>query len=92
MPLCEVRRRAALHLKQSRYLPLGSTGDADQDVADPRLRAYPSASPRESGTAGVVHAAHPVEGDLPLGATCPAWVMPNADGAGYYGFTLRPTT
>ena len=29
-----------------------------------------------------------VSGMLPL-ATCPAWVMPNADGAGYYRFTLN---
>ncbi len=30
------------------------------------------------------------EGALPLGGSCPAWVMPNADAAGYYRWSLAP--
>ncbi|MGO8992956.1 MAG: M1 family metallopeptidase [Polyangiaceae bacterium] len=80
-----------LHMKQSRFLPVGSTGDTNKTWQIPVCATYPSASPNaKAGTAESCTLLTDVEGDLPLGATCPAWVMPNADGAGYYGFTLAP--
>ena len=76
-----------LHMKQSRFLPVGSTGDRNETWQIPVCATYPNA---KGGTAESCALLTDAEGDLPLGATCPAWVMPNADGAGYYGFTLAP--
>jgi cytosol alanyl aminopeptidase len=80
---CSAGAKPRVHLKQSRFLPLGSTGDehqvwqipvcvrADRDVACTLLTAP--------------------EGDLELSsATCPSFVFPNADGVGYYRFSLAP--
>ena len=77
--------KATLELRQSRFLPLGSTGNADQRWQIPVCARYPSgATPRETCTLLTER-----EGSLPLDTTaCPAWVMPNAEGAGYYRWAL----
>ena len=82
--VCAAGARPRVHLAQSRFLPLGSTGGAtaggwqipvcvraDRDVACTLLTAP--------------------EADLELpGAKCPSSVFPNADGSGYYRFALAP--
>ncbi len=75
-----------LHVKQSRYLPLGSSGDANVIWKIPFCARYgvKGAAPKE--TCALVEAA---EADVPLDA-CPEWVMPNARAAGYYRFSLAP--
>jgi alanyl aminopeptidase len=76
---------AVVHLKQSRYLPLGSSGDASRTWELPVcLRAEGIAAPVCTQLKGV-------EGSISLaGGKCPAWVFPNADGAGYFRFALAP--
>ncbi len=76
-----------LHLKQSRYLPLGSQGDPNKLWQVPVCARYPTGGGSASKeTCTLLTAA---EGDLPLeSAACPAWVFPNARGSGYYRFAL----
>ncbi|MCU0686967.1 MAG: M1 family metallopeptidase [Polyangiaceae bacterium] len=75
----------ALRLRQSRYLPLGRQGKAERPWQVPVCARYPDAgTTRESCTL-----LRNAEGVLALpAARCPAWVMPNADGAGYYRWQL----
>jgi cytosol alanyl aminopeptidase len=75
-----------IQLRQSRFLPIGSTGSARETWQIPVCVRYE-----------VNHAAKEActlltsrEGSLPLDA-CPQWVHPNADGAGYYRFSLTST-
>jgi alanyl aminopeptidase len=77
-----------VHLSQSRFLPQGSTGARDALWQVPICAKY-------DGGGGAVKEACTLlagrEGDLALeGAACPAWVFPNAEGAGYYRFSLAP--
>jgi len=76
--------KTVLHLAQSRYLPLGSTGDASRVWGVPMCVRY--------GTAG---GANKVKCELLDQATGTmvlddaaknTWVLPNADGRGYYRF------
>ena len=85
--VCEPGKPAQLSLSQSRYLPLGSEGTAKQLWKIPVCARYEAGgSVRESCTL-----LEREQGSLPLEAAgCPAWIMPNADGAGYYRFTLDP--
>jgi len=76
-----------LHLTQTRYLPTGSTGDAGHGWQIPVCARYGVG--KETHEACTLLTEH--DGDLPLGATCPAWVMPNEDALGYYRFSLAPT-
>ena len=73
-----------LHLTQSRFLPLGSTGDANQSWQVPVCARYAvgAGAPKEACTLLTER-----EGDLALDG-CPSWVMPNAGGMGYYRFAL----
>jgi len=69
-------------LSQSRFLPLGSTGDASQRWKVPLCVRYATAGKPE-------RACTVLEGEtaslpLPKAKGCPAWFLPNADGAGYY--------
>ena len=74
-----------LRLRQSRYLPLGSSGDENRAWQVPVCARY--ADGRETRRACTLLAGR--EGELPLeAATCPAWVMPNADADGYYRWSL----
>ena len=83
--VCESGQAPRLSLAQSRYLPLGSGGDSAQTWQIPVCARYEVAGAvRESCT--LLDAA---QGSLTLDApSCPSWILPNADGAGYYRFTL----
>ena len=75
-----------LHLKQSRYLPLGSTGDANKTWQIPVCARFQSGKETKEACTLLTDR----EGELPLGATCPDWVFPNSDSAGYFRFALAP--
>ena len=75
-------------LTQRRYLPTGSSGSAEDRWQIPVcLRYQPDgrATPREQ-----CMLLAEAEGTLELEGRCPAWVHPNAAGAGYYRWTLPP--
>lgn len=70
-----------LKLKQSRYLPLGSTGDVDRVWGVPLCVRTPAGTRCEL--------LNTATGSMPLeGASCPAWYMPNAGARGYYRFNM----
>jgi alanyl aminopeptidase len=79
--------KPSLALKQSRFLPIGSSGDPNRLWQIPVCARY--AAGKEVKEACTLLAAR--EGSLALdGGTCGGWVMPNADGAGYYRWALPP--
>jgi len=82
----ECKGGAKLHVKQSRYLPIGSSGDAGKAWQIPICARYPSGKETKVACALVGDR----EGDVPLEGACPAWVFPNADAAGYFRFALAP--
>lgn len=76
----------ALELRQQRYLPAGSGASADQSWTLPMCVRYADGEePRNE--CGLVQGA---TARLPLvqARSCPAWVMPNAQAAGYYRYVL----
>ncbi|MDH5490670.1 MAG: M1 family metallopeptidase, partial [Myxococcales bacterium] len=79
--------RTTLSLRQSRYLPAGSTGERDRIWQVPVCVRY-----SVSGTlAEQCVLLTEVEAEIRLEASaCPEWLMPNARGAGYYRFTMPP--
>jgi cytosol alanyl aminopeptidase len=75
--------KTVLHVKQSRYLPLGSTGDANRVWGVPMCVRYAVAN----GDKVKCEIFDTAEGSIVLdGAAKNAWVMPNAEGRGYYRF------
>ena len=80
--------RPALVVRQQRYLPLGSTASANQTWGVPLAVRY-----GDGGTVreekGIVTGAQ-TRFELKQAQGCPAWVMPNAHGNGYYRFALAP--
>jgi alanyl aminopeptidase len=74
-----------LHVTQSRFLPLGSTGNAAASSWQiPICARYGVGNDTKEACALL----STPEADLALGATCPDWVFPNADAAGYFRFSL----
>ncbi len=90
VPLVSVRTDcgtggATLEVTQSRYLPLGSRGDAHQLWQLPLCVRYGDDTHLQRDCRLVTAA----QERWPLsGTACPQFVMPNAGGAGYYRFTL----
>lgn len=81
---CTADGDGQLEITQSRYAPLGSKIDTDAS-----LWQVPFAA-RVNGPAGertIRQMLKAPKTRLPLGADCPNWVMPNADGAGYWRFS-----
>lgn len=77
-----------LDVAQSRYLPVGSKGDSRRTWQVPLCVRYGTAD----GTGKDCMLLTGAKARLPLKATsCPTFVMPNADGAGYYRFALDAT-
>jgi alanyl aminopeptidase len=76
---------ATLSVEQSRYLPLGSKGDSDQQWLLPLCVAFGDAGGR--GEHCELIQGSTASFDLPT-PSCPDYVMPNADAAGYYRFTM----
>ena len=76
--------RGALALAQRRYVPLGSSTEREATWQVPFCARY--------AVGGEVHRACTVleeaRGELALEEGCADWVMPNADGLGYYRWSL----
>ena len=75
-----------VRLSQSRFLPLGSSGDAKQEWKVPLCVRYGSG--KGTGRACTVLEGESAELALPEAKACPTWVLPNADGAGYFRTAL----
>ncbi|MEX1829280.1 M1 family metallopeptidase [Luteibacter sp. CQ10] len=76
--------KTVLELKQSRYLPLGSTGDANRVWGVPMCVRYGTGGGANKVKCEIFDQA---TGSMVLdGAAKGTWVMPNADGRGYYRF------
>ncbi len=76
---------AVLDVSQSRYLPVGSRGDPQRTWQIPLCVRYGTAAGPGKDCALLTGA----RTRMTLKASgCPAFVMPNADGAGYYRFAL----
>ena len=77
--------KTILHLSQSRYLPVGSTGDAKRVWGIPVCVRYGTAD----GSKVSCEMFDQATGTMTLaGASNATWVMPNAYGRGYYRFSL----
>ncbi|MEW9572400.1 M1 family metallopeptidase [Rhodanobacter sp. Si-c] len=77
--------QTVLELKQSRYLPLGSRGDSQRIWGVPVCVRYGTAD----GSKVTCDMLDKATGSMVLaGASNPTWVMPNANAAGYYRFSL----
>ena len=77
--------QTVLELKQSRYLPLGSRGDSQRIWGVPVCVRYGTAD----GSKVACDMLDKATGSVVLaGASNPTWVMPNANAAGYYRFSL----
>ena len=69
-------------LSQRRFLPVGSSGDASQRWKVPLCVRYGTGA--RAGRACTVMEGESAELPLPEAKACPTWLLPNADGAGYY--------
>src|SRR5207249_92764 len=80
--------KTSVQLEQKRYLPLGSKGNADSIWHVPVSVKYATKGKTQEKyfLLDQTKAAF----DLTSGA-CPDWVMPNADGAGYYKWGMSQT-
>ena len=75
-----------LRIAQSRFLPVGSAASSAGTWRVPVCVRWGDAQGGGGSQCSLVGASSSV---LPLeAASCPAWVMPNAGGAGYYRFAL----
>ena len=81
---------AVLAVSQSRYLPVGSRGDPRRSWQLPLCVRYGTVGADGKTVVGKeCQLLKDVETRMPLKAAgCPAFIMPNADGAGYYRFAL----
>lgn len=77
--------KTIVHLSQSRYLPVGSTGDAKRTWGIPLCVRYGTAD----GSKVKCEMFDKASGTIELAdASNPTWVMPNAYARGYYRFSL----
>ncbi|WP_189644657.1 M1 family metallopeptidase [Luteimonas gilva] len=80
--------KPVLVLEQQRYVPLGSTLSPEQTWGIPLSVRYADGGQiREEK--GIVTGKQ-ARFELKQAQSCPAWVMPNAHGTGYYRFSLAP--
>jgi alanyl aminopeptidase len=80
--------KPALVLRQQRYLPIGSTASAAQTWGIPLSVRYADGSQVREEKGLVTEGQSRFE--LKQAQGCPAWVMPNGHGAGYFRFALTP--
>lgn len=82
---CSVSGSPVLHVRQNRYRPLGSPIEGDSRWLIPLGVAY-DADGKRHVTRKLISTAEDIVA-LDAGS-CPSNLMPNADGAGYYRFSL----
>jgi alanyl aminopeptidase len=84
--------QTVLQLSQSRYLPIGSSGDAQRVWGVPVCVRYGTTASGKDGAPSSKVACQMLDqatGSMVLaGASKPTWVMPNANASGYYRFSL----
>jgi alanyl aminopeptidase len=84
--------KTVLHLSQSRYLPLGSKGDAKRVWGVPVCVRYGTAANGKDGAPSSkvdCEMLDKASATMVLaGASQPTWIMPNANASGYYRFSL----
>ncbi|WIG54968.1 MAG: Membrane alanine aminopeptidase N [Rhodanobacteraceae bacterium] len=78
---CNTKGNAMLELAQSRYLPLGSTGDPNRLWGVPVCVRFPNGV--QCQMLDTKSASMKIDG-----GQCPAWYMPNANGDGYYRYEM----
>jgi alanyl aminopeptidase len=95
LPLVEARvdcskqkHGAQLLLKQSRLLPLGSTGDRQRRWGVPVCARYRVWKEIREGCTLLDQPEGALELDRRPGEPCPAWLIPDAGGRGYYRWAL----
>ena len=74
-----------MRLRQERYLPIGSDADRKRLWQIPVCARYGVRGNAQESCALLTE----TTGALPL-SSCPAWILPNADAAGYYRWRLPP--
>ncbi|HET6343884.1 MAG TPA: M1 family aminopeptidase, partial [Myxococcota bacterium] len=79
----------ALKLSQSRYRPLGSAVRAAGQWQVPVCWRY--AVPNGGLTRGCTLLTEPTQTVAPTAPACPTWLIPNAEGAGYYRWRMDAT-
>ncbi|MEO6227322.1 MAG: M1 family metallopeptidase [Thermomonas sp.] len=78
--------KTVLQLSQSRYLPLGSSGDSQRVWGVPVCVRYGTAD----GSKVACDMLDKAAGSMVLaGASNPTWIMPNANASGYYRFSMN---
>jgi len=83
--LTEKQGKVVLELNQRRYLPLGSSADSHRVWGVPVCVRYGSAD----GSKVSCQILDQAQGSMVLAdASQPVWVMPNANGSGYYRFGM----
>lgn len=84
--------QTTLQLSQARYLPIGSSGDAQRIWGVPVCVRYGTAASGKEGAPSSKVACEMLDkatGSMALpGASKSTWVMPNANASGYYRFSL----
>ncbi|HKZ09879.1 MAG TPA: M1 family metallopeptidase [Rhodanobacteraceae bacterium] len=78
---CNPKGAATLELTQSRYLPLGSSGDPNRLWGIPVCVRFPNGVQCQMLN-------QKSDGMKVDGNQCPAWYMPNANGDGYYRYEM----
>ena len=73
-----------ISLKQSRYFPLGSLGESDQHWKIPVCLRMG----RNGESSKVCLMLTQKEQNFKLSQACPEWIIPNANSAGYYRFSM----
>jgi len=89
LPLIEMSSQCTdegvnIKLRQSRYFPLGSSGDRDQVWKVPVCLSTGSGEISSKTCLMLTQK----ELDFELPGACPEWIMPNANSAGYYRFSM----
>lgn len=89
LPLVEVATECrdelvSIHLNQSRYFPLGSKGNREQQWKIPVCLRLGNADETTTTCLLLTEKQQSFE----LAQTCPDWVIPNANSAGYYRFSM----
>ena len=86
---CEEGQKPSLEVSQSRYAPLGSSIDSTaSEWLIPLCVSYNADGSRKSNCAMLRESKQTIVLDSD---SCPSQVLPNADGAGYYRFTMNET-
>ena len=87
--ICEEGQKPRLEVSQSRYAPLGSSIDSGaSEWLIPMCVSYAADGSRKSTCAMLRESKQTIELES---ENCPGLVHPNADGAGYYRFTMSQT-